>query len=111
MVIIINSMNLSKIKLVVLDSDGVIVPKGTTIQETETNDKNVIKISANKISDKMADLVNRLKKKYKVAISSGRSLIYLQSMYSKVMGDIIIQAESLLQDKLRLIFYLKPIHF
>ena len=52
-------------------------------------------METNKITDELAEKINRLKEHIHVAISSGRSLVYLQNMYSKIMGgNVILQAEN-----------------
>lgn len=86
---------LDKVELLVLDTDGVTIKRGTKITEKETNEYWSATIRTNKISDKLSEMIRQLKEKGTVVmISSGRSLVYLQSMYSKVMGDIILQAEN-----------------
>ena len=96
---------LDKIKLLVLDSDGVALPRGTQIQERETSQFYEANIKTFKVSDEMADMLNKLKSRVQLCFSSGRSLIYLQNMYGKVLGrGTIIQAEngnlSLIEGKL-----------
>lgn len=86
---------LERIKLVVLDSDGVIVPRGTTITENEDANRYYVKVETHKITQNLADKINKLREKIKVCVSSGRGLIYLQSMYSRIVGDsTIFQAEN-----------------
>jgi len=88
-------MDFNKVKLLILDSDGVSVPRGTKIEQTETADKYVLKMETNKITDDLAEPINRLKHYIRIAISSGRGLIYLQNMYYKILGDgVILQAEN-----------------
>ena len=85
----------SNIKLLILDSDGVSVPVGTEILETTEEDYHKVVVKTNLITDSFAEKVNRLKKKIRICVSSGRSLIYLQGMYSKVLGGgVILQAEN-----------------
>lgn len=82
------------IKLLVLDSDGVTVPVGTEIIECSGERYEVI-VKTNLITEPLADKINKLKKKIRVCVSSGRSLIYLQGMYSRIMGGgTILQAEN-----------------
>lgn len=87
---------LSRIKIVLLDSDGVCIPRGTVIQEREyDNGVYELKFSTNVITDRLAEKINLLSSKVRVVISSGRSLIYLQSMYSKILGsNIDLMAEN-----------------
>ncbi len=88
--------HLKKIKLVVLDSDGVTVERGTSIRESETEGHWFADIKTNKISPELSEMINRLKKAgMKIMISSGRGLLYLQSMYPGIIGGgTILQAEN-----------------
>jgi len=84
-----------KIKLVVLDSDGVTVPRGTRIFEQELADSYFITMETKRIKRGLADKINQLKKKMWVCISSGRGLLYLQSMYDRIIGGkLILTAEN-----------------
>lgn len=86
---------LNKLKMVILDSDGVSLPRGTDIIEKEGPDFYQASIKTNKITDRLAEKLNRLKGRMKICISSGRGLIYLQSMYGKILGEgTILQAEN-----------------
>jgi len=86
---------INKLKMVILDSDGVSLPRGTDILEKEGPDFYQAEIKTNKITDSLSEKINRLKKRLKVCISSGRGLIYLQSMYGKILGEgTILQAEN-----------------
>lgn len=89
---------LEKIKLVVFDSDGVSIPRGTEIEErVEHGDVEKIEIDMKTfvITDELAELLNKLRERFTVAISSGRSLLYLQTMYSPIIGDnTVLQAEN-----------------
>jgi len=81
--------------MLILDSDGVALPRGTSIFEKETRDLYETGIKTYRVSDEMAQRLNQLKKKMKICFSSGRALIYLQNMYGKVLGEgTIIQAEN-----------------
>jgi len=97
---------LKKIKMIILDSDGVSLPRGTDILEKEGPDFYQATIKTNKITDGLAAKLDRLKKRLTVCISSGRGLIYLQSMYGKILGEgTILQAEngnlSLIEGKIK----------
>lgn len=86
---------LNNLKMIILDSDGVCLPRGTHIIEKETQEFYEAEIKTYKITDELARKINQLKKKIRVCISSGRGLIYLQSMYSKILGKgTILQAEN-----------------
>lgn len=86
---------LNNLKMLILDSDGVCLPRGTSIRERETGDSYQANIKTYRISDKMAKMINQLKKKLRICVSSGRGLIYLQNMFGKVIGEgTITQAEN-----------------
>ena len=86
---------LQKIKMLILDSDGVTVERGTKIIEKEDENSLEVSVKANKISDRLADKINKLKKKMIICLASGRGLIWLQSMYSKIIDDrTVILAEN-----------------
>ncbi|MCD6398628.1 MAG: HAD hydrolase family protein [Candidatus Aenigmarchaeota archaeon] len=87
---------LNKIKLLVLDTDGVTIERGTKIIEKDSEEYWTATIRTNKISRELADMIKKLEERgLLVMISSGRSLVYLQSMYSRILGDgTILQAEN-----------------
>lgn len=89
---------LKNIKLVVFDSDGVSVPRGTQIEERVehgTPDMDVISMKTYIITDEFAELLNHLREKVIVAVSSGRALLYLQTMFGPIIGDnTVLQAEN-----------------
>ena len=86
---------LSRIKLLVLDSDGVSIPRGTKIVQNETKELYKVCFNTHRITDELAGMINQLRKRIGIVISSGRSLIYLQEMYSKIIGEgTILQAEN-----------------
>ncbi len=85
----------SNIKLAVFDSDGVLIPRGTKITQKEESDKYSLTLSTDIVSDRIANKLNELRRKMMVCISSGRSMIYLQEMYNKVLGEsTILSAEN-----------------
>ncbi len=107
---------LEKLKMLILDSDGVSVPRGTQILQTETADLYEVSIKTYKITDAFAEKVNQLRNEMKICISSGRSLIYLQSMFSKIIGrGTILQAEngnlSLVEGQIIQHFYYNEAYF
>lgn len=89
---------LEQLKLAVFDSDGVAIPRGTVISEhVERGSTNmeVISMKTYIITDHFAGLLNRLRRRVKVAISSGRSLLYLQGMFAPIIGNgTILTAEN-----------------
>lgn len=77
--------------VIVFDSDGVTIEKGTELSETV----NTLKVKTNVITDEMTKKINELKKHYTVVISSGRSLMHLQKAYFKVIDENVwLQAEN-----------------
>ena len=87
---------LDRIKLLVLDTDGVTIKRGTKIIEKDSEEYWSAEIKTSKISRELADMIKKLEERgLLVMISSGRSLVYLQSMYSRILGDgTILQAEN-----------------
>lgn len=86
---------LAKLKMIVLDSDGVCVERGTSIKEKEDNSSYKIEFATSALSLEMAEKLNRLKKHLIVCISSGRALMYLQTIYARILGGrSILMAEN-----------------
>lgn len=75
--------DIQNIKLIIFDCDGVTVKKGTEIEETETT----LVIRTSTLSDSMLGKLERLKKFYHLNFSSGRSLLYLERMYGKILWN------------------------
>ena len=95
--------------MLVLDSDGVTVERGTKIIEKEDDKCLEVSVRANKISDELAEKLNKLKDKMIICVASGRGLMWLQSMYSKIIDDrTVILAENgniaLINGKLKQLF-------
>lgn len=78
-------------KLICFDCDGVTVPEGTKIREKGGRLVVETKIIEKRIVEKM----ERLKKRFWLTFSSGRSLLYLSRMFEPVLYDrVILQAEN-----------------
>lgn len=75
--------NIKDIKIICFDSDGVSVPKGTEITETE----NSLSVKTNILPEKLLQKMIKLKKYYHLTFSSGRSLMFLDRMYGKILWD------------------------
>lgn len=75
--------DIKDIKLVCFDCDGVTVKKGTDISETETT----LTVKTNLLEPRVLEKLKKLKKYFHVNFSSGRSLMYLDRMYGKVLWD------------------------
>jgi len=84
----------AKIGLVVFDSDGVLVPRGTQIREKFNGNDYELWFSTKVVSDRIAQKINWLKETVPVCISSGRSMLYLESIYAKVKDGVIFSAEN-----------------
>lgn len=110
----ISATDISRIKLVSFDADGVTVKKGTKIvQQGET-----LTIKTNKITFELLDKLNRLKKHFYINISSGRNLLYLQRAYGSLLwkkaslqgengiftliGGLVIQHQKIDQEELEI---------
>ncbi len=88
-----NSLNnkLKKIKFILLDIDGVVVPRGTKIEQKGEN----LKINIKKIPESQIEKIKTLSKKgYVFGINSGRGLYMLQNMFSKILPYLIITYEN-----------------
>lgn len=92
----LTSAELSRIKLVSFDVDGVLVKKGTEIFEMKDVDKNnVLIVKSKNISPQLITKLNKLKKHLFINISSGRSLLYLIDVFDPIMWhNASIQGEN-----------------
>src|SRR5271157_4098831 len=83
----------SKIKMVVFDIDGVVIPKGTDLHENSDGTEFVMK--THKLSQDFVDNVIELKKHVRVDFSSGRNLLYLRSLVKDFFDkSVILQTEN-----------------
>lgn len=78
---------LQSLRLLVLDSDGVCIPRGTEIRESYQSGLYSLNFKTRVISESLAGKVNRLKKRINVAFASGRGLLYIQSIYSPLIDS------------------------
>jgi len=82
-----------RIKLVVFDCDGVIVPKGTELKENSDGTEFIMHTF--KPSDKFVNNIIELKRHVRIAFSSGRNLLYLKNLVKDFFDDsVILQAEN-----------------
>ncbi len=82
-----------RLKLIVFDIDGVIIPKGTEVHENSDGTEFVMK--THKLSQDFIDSVTRLKAHVRIAFSSGRNLLYLKNLVKDFFDEsIILQAEN-----------------
>lgn len=82
---------LSKIKFIILDIDGVSVPRGTKIREVSHS----LKMKVREIPRREIDQIKELSKKgYYIGVNSGRGLYMLQDMFHDVLPSLIITYEN-----------------
>ncbi len=86
----ISKKDLSKIKLVVFDVDGVIVPRGTKIKQVGNITTLETKVIAPKQIKQIKELYN---KGFLINISSGRGLYMLQEMFRDILPFISLTYE------------------
>jgi len=81
------------IKAITFDIDGVIVPTGTFLRESIDGTKLIVR--THKLSKKMVDMINELKKYFWINFSSGRSMLYLEHLLEDVLWDkVSLMAEN-----------------
>lgn len=79
----LSAEDIKNIKIICFDCDGVTVVKGTEIEETEDS----LKVKTHTLSPDLLQKLIKLKKYFHITFSSGRSLLYLDRMYGKVLWD------------------------
>ena len=83
--------DLKKIKLVVFDVDGVIVPRGTKIKQRG----NITTLETKIIQKKQIRQIKKLHKLgFKININSGRGLYMLQEMFREVIPFVSLTYEN-----------------
>ena len=81
------------IKMVVFDVDGVIIPKGSNLHES--NDGTQLSMKTHSLSPEFVKNIKILKKSVKVAFSSGRNLLYMRTLVKDIFDkNVIIQTEN-----------------
>jgi len=86
----ITRKDIEKIKVISFDCDGVTIAEGTEIRERG----NELMVRTASLEDRIAAKLERLKKRFFLVFSSGRSLLYLSRMYEKILWDrVALQAE------------------
>jgi hypothetical protein len=75
--------DISKIKLVSFDADGVAIEKGTQVLEKDGQ----LTVKSKVISDHLLEKIGRLKNHFRVNISSGRNTLYLNYMFGRVLWN------------------------
>jgi HAD superfamily hydrolase (TIGR01484 family) len=83
--------DLKKIKMIVFDVDGVLVPRGTKIKQTG----NTTTLETKVIAEKQIEQIHQLNNLgYLVNISSGRGLYMLQEMFREVLPFVSLTYEN-----------------
>jgi len=83
--------NLKKIKLIVFDVDGVLVPRGTRIKQ----EGNITTLETKVIEKKQIEQIKKLYNLgFRININSGRGLYMLQEMFREVLPFISITYEN-----------------
>ena len=87
----LDKKDLKNIKLIVLDVDGVLVPRGTIIEQ----DDNKTMFETKRIRKSEIEYIRNLYDAgYKINISSGRSLFMLMDMFREVLPFVYITYEN-----------------
>lgn len=82
---------LKKIKFIILDIDGVSVPRGTRIKQISNN----LYMRVSKVPRSEIRKIKKLHKKgYLIGINSGRGLYLLEDMFRPVLNDLVITYEN-----------------
>lgn len=79
--------DIKDLRLVVFDVDGVTIKKGTDIQEVRTQSSTTLTVTTSNLSSEMRDKLVELKKRYFIAICSGRSSMYLTKVFNELLWD------------------------
>src|SRR3989338_8464847 len=83
--------DLTPIKMVVFDVDGVLVPRGTKIQQVG----NTTTLETKVIAEKQIEQIRELNKRgFLVNISSGRGLYMLQEMFRGILPFVSLTYEN-----------------
>jgi hydroxymethylpyrimidine pyrophosphatase-like HAD family hydrolase len=80
----LSSDEISKIKLISFDSDGVLVKKGTEISQSADGH---FSQKTNFVSPSVLEKLILLKKRFHLVINSGRSSLYLSQIYQDILWD------------------------
>jgi len=83
--------NIKKIKMIVFDVDGVLVPRGTKIKQIG----NTTTLETKVIHEKQIKQIKELNKKgFLINISSGRGLYMLQEMFREILPFVSLTYEN-----------------
>ncbi len=87
----ITKEELKKIKMIVFDVDGVLVPRGTKIKQIGS----ITTLETKIIAQKQIEQIKKLNKKgYLINISSGRGLYMLQEMFREILPFVSLTYEN-----------------
>jgi HAD superfamily hydrolase (TIGR01484 family) len=79
--------DIKDIKIVVFDVDGVTIKKGTDIKEVEGEERTTLTVTTSNLPDEILQKLIELKKRFIIAIASGRSLLYLTKIYYNILWE------------------------
>ena len=83
--------DINKVKMIVFDVDGVLVPRGTKIKQVGNRTSFTTKI----IAKKQIEQIHKLfKKGFLINISSGRGLYMLQEMFREILPFVSLTYEN-----------------
>jgi len=89
----ITKEELDSLKVVTFDIDGVIIPVGTELRESD--DGTELFVKSQKLSREFIENIKKLKRYLKINFSSGRNILYLKSLINEIFDNrIILQAEN-----------------
>ena len=89
----ITKEELEEIRVVVFDIDGVIIPVGTELRESQ--DGTELFMKSKQLSREFIENLKKLKKYLKIGFSSGRNILYLKSLTNEIFDNqVILQAEN-----------------
>ncbi len=87
----ISKKDIAKIKMIVFDVDGVLVPRGTKIKQIG----NTTTLQTKVINKKQIEQIKKLNKKgFLINISSGRGLYMLQEMFREILPFVSLTYEN-----------------
>lgn len=81
--------DIENIKLVCFDVDGVTIKKGTEIEEKKSEEKTTLTVTTHNLNPQIKEKILKLKENYIIAINSGRSSMYLTTVFSEILWDNI----------------------
>lgn len=73
------------IKAITFDVDGVIVPTGTFLRQSD--DWSKLTIETHTLDNEMVEILNELKKDFQLIFSSGRSILHLETMLNEILWN------------------------